>query len=52
MTKLFKNVGFMKCNGIVITEKVGWMAHVGGMGKMRNEYKILVGKAKGKRPPW
>jgi hypothetical protein len=27
-----------------------WMGHVARMGKMRNVYRILVGKLKGKRP--
>jgi len=30
--------------------RMRWVRHVAHMGEMRNVYKILVGKPKGKRP--
>jgi hypothetical protein len=29
---------------------LGWAGHIARMGKMRNAYKLLVGKPEGKRP--
>jgi hypothetical protein len=33
-----------------IKSRMGWAGHVARMGKMRNSYRILVGKSEGKRP--
>jgi hypothetical protein len=34
----------------MIKSRMRWVGHVAHMEEMRNEYKILVGKLKGKRP--
>jgi hypothetical protein len=35
---------------VIKPRRMRWMGHVVHMGKMRNAYKILVGKPEGKRP--
>jgi hypothetical protein len=35
---------------VMKSRRVKWIGHVACIGKMRNAYEMLVGKAKGKRP--
>jgi hypothetical protein len=35
---------------VIKSRRMRWAGHVARMGKMRNAYSILVGKAEGKRP--
>jgi hypothetical protein len=35
---------------MIKSRRMRWAGHVACMGKMRNAYKILVGKTEGKRP--
>jgi hypothetical protein len=40
---------------VIESRRMRWTGHVERMGKIRNAYKILVGKTEGKRPhgrPW
>jgi hypothetical protein len=36
---------------VIKSRRMGWSGHVARMGEMRNGYKILVGKPKGKKKP-
>jgi hypothetical protein len=36
---------------ILITSRMRWTRHAGRVGRMRNAYRVLVGKPKGKRQP-
>jgi len=36
---------------VIKSRRMIWVGHVVHMGEMKNAYKILVGKSKGKKPP-
>jgi hypothetical protein len=35
---------------LIKSRRMTWAGHAAGIGKKRNEYRILVGKLEGKRP--
>jgi hypothetical protein len=48
--KILRKYGFRKQTRVIKSRRITWEGHVARMGKMRNSFKILVGKPERTRP--